>query len=66
MYSTVRPVLILQEICVFFQCILFSHEIKTKFSTVEPVYNGHPWDHAEWLLYRGGLLIEVGSALGLY
>ena len=34
--------------------------------TVEPVYNGHPWDHAKWLLYRGGLLIEVGGALGLY
>ena len=34
--------------------------------TVEPVYNGHPWDRAEWLLYRGGLLIEVGGALGLY
>ena len=26
---------------------------------MEPVYNGHPWDHAKWLLYRGGLLIEV-------
>ena len=35
-------------------------------TTVEPVYNGHPWDHAKWLLYRGGLLIEVGGALGLY
>ena len=34
--------------------------------TVEPVYNGHPWDRAEWLLYRGGLLLEVGSVLGLY
>ena len=31
--------------------------------TVEPVYNGHPWDHADMLLYRGGLLIEVGGAL---
>ena len=30
-------------------------------STVEPVYNGHPW-----LLYRDGLLIEVGGALRLY
>ena len=30
------------------------------------VYNGHPWDHAKWLLYRGGLLIEVGGALGLH
>ena len=33
---------------------------------MKPVYNGHPWDHAKWLLYRGGLLIEVGGALGLY
>ena len=31
--------------------------------TVEPVYNSHLWDHAKWLLYRGGLLIEVGSAI---
>ena len=35
-------------------------------STVEPVYNSRPWDHAKWLLYGGGLLIEVGGALGLY
>ena len=21
--------------------------------------NVYPWDHAEWLFYRGGLLIEV-------
>ena len=33
---------------------------------VEPVYNSHPWDHAEWLLYRDDLLIEVGGALGFY
>ena len=25
---------------------------------MKPVYNGHPWDHAEWLLNRSGLLIE--------
>ena len=30
------------------------------------LYTGHPWDHAKWLLYRDGLLIEVGGALGLY
>ena len=36
------------------------------FKTDIPVYNGHPWDHAKWLLYRGGLLIEVGGALGSY
>ena len=23
----------------------------------------HPWDHAKWLLYRGGLFTEVGGAL---
>ena len=34
-------------------------------STLEPI-NGHPWGHAKWLLYRGGLLIEVGGALGLH
>ena len=32
---------------------------------MEPVYNGHPWDHAKWVLNRGGLLIEVGGALGI-
>ena len=31
---------------------------------MEPVHNGHPWDHAKWLLYRGGLLIEVGTIGG--
>ena len=35
-------------------------------TTVKPVYNSHPWDNAKWLLYRGGLLIEVGGVLGLY
>ena len=29
-------------------------------------YNGHPWDHAKWLLNRDGLRIEVGGTLGLY
>ena len=33
---------------------------------LEPVYNRHPWDHAKWLLYRGGLPIEVASALQVY
>ena len=27
--------------------------------TVELVYSGHPSDAAKWLLYTGGLLIEV-------
>ena len=42
-----------------------SHEKYMNY-TVEPVYNCHLWDHAKWLLYRGGLLIEVGGALGLH
>ena len=31
---------------------------------MEPVCNGHTWDHAKWLLNRGGLLIEVGCING--
>ena len=27
-------------------------------STVKPLYSGHPWDVANWLLYRGGLIIQ--------
>ena len=26
--------------------------------TVEPLYSGHPWDVANWLLYKGGLIIQ--------
>ena len=26
--------------------------------TVKPLYNGHPWDVANWLLYKGGLIIQ--------
>ena len=33
-------------------------------STVEPVYNGHPWDHAESLLYRSGLLRRLVVVFG--
>ena len=29
------------------------------FYTVELVYSGHPLEAAKWLLYTGGLLIEV-------
>ena len=50
------------KLCPILICLLVSAPYLT---TVEPVYNGHPWDYAEWLLYRGGLLIEVGGALGL-
>ena len=41
-------------------CIVYS----SSSSTVEPVDNSHPWDHAKWLLDGDGLLIEVGGALG--
>ena len=27
-------------------------------STVKPLYSGHPWDVANWLLYKGGLIIR--------
>ena len=26
-------------------------------NTVKPLYSGHPWDVANWLLYKGGLII---------
>ena len=29
-----------------------------KISTVKPLYSGHPWDLANWLLYKGGLIIQ--------
>ena len=25
---------------------------------MKPLYSGHPWDVANWLLYKGGLLIQ--------
>ena len=25
--------------------------------TVKPLYSGHPWDVANWLLYKGGVII---------
>ena len=27
-------------------------------STVKPLYSGHPWGVANWLLYKGGLIIQ--------
>ena len=27
------------------------------YNTVKPLYSGHPWDVANWLLYKGGLII---------
>ena len=26
--------------------------------TVKPLYSGHPWDVENWLLYKGGLIIQ--------
>ena len=26
--------------------------------TVKPLYSGHLWDVANWLLYKGGLIIQ--------
>ena len=25
---------------------------------MKPLYSGHPWDVANWLLYKGGLIIQ--------
>ena len=25
---------------------------------MKPLYTGHPWDVANWLLYKGGLIIQ--------
>ena len=25
---------------------------------MKPLYSGHPWDVANWLLYNGGLIIQ--------
>ena len=25
---------------------------------MKPLYSGHPWDVANWLLYKGGLVIQ--------
>ena len=40
--------------------------------TVKPLYSAHPWDVANWLLYKGGLIIQctfnrellIGTLLG--
>ena len=56
----------------FKQCQLFSMlngvffcvsppttRIQRNLYIAEPLYSGHPWDTTKWLLYRGGLLIEM-------
>ena len=35
------------------------YTVRVKIGTVELVYSGHPSEAAKWLLYTGGLLIEV-------
>ena len=35
-------------------------------NTVELVYSGHPSEAAKWLLYTGGLLIEVFNVYVAY
>ena len=32
--------------------------IEAVVSTVKPLYNGHLWDVANWLLYKGSLIIQ--------
>ena len=36
-------------------CIIVARQ---NVSTVKPLYSGHPWDVANWLLYKGGLIIQ--------
>ena len=31
---------------------------KDKLDRVKPLYSGHPWVVADWLLYKGGLIIQ--------
>ena len=33
-------------------------ESSSKTGTVKLLYSGHPWDVANWLLYKGGLIIQ--------
>ena len=35
-----------------------AHMVQTQASTVKPLYSGHLWDVANWLLYKGGLIIQ--------
>ena len=40
---------------------LFHHPLNSPLrhiSAVKPWYSGHPWDVANWLLYKGGLIIQ--------
>ena len=35
------------------------HSILTSYSVIIlPLYSGHPWDVVNWLLYKGGLIIQ--------
>ena len=43
----------------------YCREVVGRFGyTVKPLYSGHPWDVANWLLFKGGLIIhQQGSPL---
>ena len=50
----------MQVITVYCTC-LCGYEyifITRKPYTVKPLYSGHPWDVANWLLYKGGLIVQ--------
>ena len=40
-----------------YKWLLFNTFVTTT-CTVKPLYSGHPWDVANWLLYKGGLIIQ--------
>ena len=50
---------LLHSIAITYIIILKSLSNYKYYSTVELVYSGHPSEAAKWLLYTGGLLIEV-------
>ena len=36
----------------------FAIRLGVGLNTVKSLYSGHPWDVANWLLYKGGLIIQ--------
>ena len=50
------------------------HHDQSVSHTVKPLYSGHSWDVANWLLYKGGLIVQCtfnrevlfGTLLGGY
>ena len=39
-------------------CSPIAGNVFSNITTVKPLYSGHPWDVANWLLYKGGLIIQ--------